>query len=327
VKVGLMWFRRDLRLADNAALHATLSACDRVYSCFVFDREILDKLEDRADRRVHFIHQSIIELNDALREVGAGLIVRRGPANEVIPELARTLKADVVYANHDYEPDRLARDERVREAMNRNGRTLETFKDHVIFEKNELLNSSAQPFKVYTQYKNTWRKRLIQDDYQDYCSDSLLKKLAGPLDKFASIPSLHDIGFEPTDLQWPGGAKAARQMLDDFLTRIDGYVEDRNFPAMEATSRLSVHLRFGTISIREVLREALAHGSEGAQKWIDELIWRDFYNMILHHFPRTEHEAFLSQYRSLPWRHDKKDFAAWCEAGPDTPLWMPACGS
>ncbi len=319
---GLMWFRRDLRLEDNAAFSRALDECDQVHCVFCFDREILDKLEDRADRRVEFIHQSIVEMEKGLKKAGGGLIVRHGRAHEVIPELAEELGVDRVYANHDYEPRRLERDRAVGKSLRQAGRELRTFKDHVVFEKDEVLNKSGKPFRVYTPYKRAWRARLSDEDLAPHsCRTYFPKKLNRPPRSVKSDAwTLKALGFKKTDLKWPGGESAGRAQFDEFLTRIKDYKDERNFPSTEGVSRMSVHLRFGTVSIRELVREAMAVRGKGAETWVDELIWREFYNMILHHFPETEQHAFQPEYEDLPWRKDKKEFAAWCEGRTGYPI-------
>lgn len=318
---GLMWFRRDLRLDDNAALCHALAECDRVYGCFCFDREILDELDDRRDRRVEFICQSLAEMIEIFRKRGAGLIVRHGLARREIPQLAAELGVSAVFANHDYEPRCRERDAAVERALAGDGRAFRTFKDHVVFERDEILDKSGRPYRVYTHYRNAWRAALTDDACRPHACGRRLRRLAAPPARVRSHPwRLGDLGFEKTDLQWPGGAKAARRVFDAFLTRIEAYPRDRDYPGVEGTSRLSVHLRFGTISIRELIAEAMDQGSPGAQKWIDELIWREFYNMILHHFPHTEDHAFQTAFDRLPWRHDRKLFAAWCEGRTGYPI-------
>ncbi len=318
---GLMWFRRDLRAVDNAALHAALRECDRVYAAFCFDREILDTLEDQSDRRVDFIHQSLVELNHYLKSRGSSLIVRHGVARKEIPALAAELKVDSVYANHDYEPGPRDRDAEIARRLAADGRELKTFKDHVIFEKDDVLNKSGRPFRVYTQYKNAWRRMLRPDDYSPFACEKHLKYIARPPAGVKSSPwSLQDLGFRKTDLRWPGGRKAGRSMLDAFMKRINGYARDRDYTATDGVSHLSVHLRFGTISIREAVRSAVEVGSAGAGKWLDELIWREFYNMILHFFPHTEKHAFQEKFEKLKWRRDRKQFAAWCDGRTGYPI-------
>ncbi len=318
---ALMWFRRDLRLHDNHALSNALRECERVYCAFIFDTEILDKLEDKADRRVDFIHQSIVELAATLRNAGGGLIIRHGRAIEQIPHLAEELAVDRVYAAHDYEPRRILRDDAVRTALRAVGRDLVTCKDHVIFEKNEIRTADGRPFRVYTPYKKAWRAALSDDALTSHLVEPLARRLTPPPARVKSHPwSLIDLGFQKTDLKWPGGARAGRDLFDAFLAKIRDYKKRRDFPADDGVSHLSVHLRFGTVSIRELIREALDEASDGAQTWIDELIWREFYNMILHHFPHTERRAFQTEFDALPWKKDQPLFQAWCEARTGYPI-------
>lgn len=315
---ALMWFRRDLRLDDNAALYHALREADRVWCCFCFDREILDALEDRADRRVEFIHDCVTALGDELARRGGGLIIRHAHARQAIPAMARELGADRVYANHDYEPACRDRDAEVARALAKDGREFRTFKDHVIFETDELLNKAGAPFRVYTHYRKAWREALTDFYHRPYPSGTAMRGLAAPVH---SDPwTLADLGFEKTDLRWRGGARAGRATFDAFLMRIDQYATARDYPGIEGTSRLSVHLRFGTVGIRHIVSESLDHGSEGAQKWVDELVWRDFYNAILFHFPHVEHRAFRPEFDDFPWRRDEEQFRAWCEGRTGYPI-------
>ncbi|MBX3395174.1 MAG: deoxyribodipyrimidine photo-lyase [Phycisphaerae bacterium] len=320
MSTGLMWFRRDLRLRDNTALHHALAACEKVYCVFCFDREILDRIEDKSDRRVDFIHQCVSELDTELSKLGSSLIVRYARASEDIPTLARTLNADRVYANHDYEPRRISRDQAVGMALQRDGRELLTYKDHVVFERNEIINQSGLPFRVYTPYKKAWRSALRDEHIAE--RDCSLKngKFAKPLPAWSHAWTLGDLGFSKSDLTVAGGMCAARAMFEEFLQRIDHYRDLRDFPAADGVSRLSVHLRFGTISIRELVREAIKRSSAGAATWVDELIWREFYNMILHFFPHTQSHAFQTDLDDLPWRRDREQFGAWCEGRTGYPI-------
>lgn len=321
MSTGLVWLRRDLRLDDNTALGRAAAACGRVYVCFVFDREILDHLEDRDDRRLDFIHQCVTEVDDALKASGSRLIVRHGAASEVIPALADELNVNVVYASHDYEPARRKRDDRVRRALSARGRRLETTKDHVVFEEDEILTATGRPFQVYTPYRNAWRGKLTEDDISERSSRTDLKRLAmPPVGVKSDAWGLEDLGFVKSDLKWTGGTKAGRKTLDAFLARIGEYGSARDFPAQRGVSFLSPHLRFGTISIRQVLRAARDVGSPGAEKWIDELIWREFYNMVLHHFPHTQTEPIQRKFAALPWRRDRRLFDAWCEGRTGYPF-------
>jgi deoxyribodipyrimidine photo-lyase len=313
---ALVWFRRDLRDHDHAALSAALLAADCIYCAFVFDTDILDALPSRQDRRVHFIRDSLVELDAALRARGGGLIVRHGRASEEIPALALKLGVRAVFANRDYEPAAKRRDTLVALALADMGVTFQDCKDQAIFDGDEVLTQAGKPFSVFTPYKNAWLKRLTAADYGHFdCSGAL----AGS--GLVGIPSLPEIGFEATDLREVGiqaGMSGARVLWDEFRAgRIKRYGAVRDFPAVKGVSYLSVHLRFGTISIRELVRTALA---EGADSWLNELIWRDFYFMILDRFPQVERQAFKPEYDAIRWQNWPEGFAAWCAGRTGYPL-------
>ena len=318
---ALVWFRRDLRLDDNAALYAALKASRKVWCAFVFDTEILDALPSKRDRRVEFIRDSLVELNDTLIERGGGLIVVHGRAREEIPRLATTLGVAAVFANHDYEPQARARDDAVARALKVLGIEFRTRKDHVIFEKDEVVSANRAPFAVFTAYKNAWLKHLVPYFVTPYPVAKYVRSLAAM--PRAPVPSLEKIGFEKTNLAkigLPSGASGARKLLDDFMTRIDQYKERRDFPAIRGPSYLSIHLRFGTVSVRELARLASTRANDGAQTWLSELIWRDFYFMILNFHPHVVDHAFKREYDSVAFPNDPARFAAWCEARTGYPL-------
>jgi deoxyribodipyrimidine photo-lyase len=333
---ALVWFRRELRADDHAALHHALRSARRVWCVFVLDREILDALP-RADRRVEFIvagladlHAKLAALGSAHGVSGAGLIVRHGWARDEIPALAQALRVQAVYANHDDEPAALARDARVRGQLAHLGIALHTSKDHVVFERSEVLTASGTPYGVFTPYKNAWLKRLSAEHLAAWPIDDHAAHLA-PIGKdwAGTPPALADIGFEATNLsalKIGHGASGARTVFDDFLTRIDDYEDTRNFPAVKGPSYLSVHLRFGTVSIRRLAREAWQRseaGSRGAEVWLSELIWRDFYHQVLHHHPHVVTGSFKPAYDRIAWEHGKAAealFAAWCEGRTGYPL-------
>ncbi len=327
--LGLVWFRRDLRLTDNAALAAALSQCRRVFCAFVFDREILDPLLAdgiTADRRVDFIHRSVVELDSSLRGRGSALIVRHADAADAVPQLAGELGADAVFVNADYEPTAVQRDQRVQRLLSAQRRELRQFKDHVIFDKSEILTADRTPFGVFTAYKNRWLKKLGASDLAEHDKSRLVDRLAPPPDP-GTIPTLRQLGFEPTnldDLPLPAGESGARQMFDDFKERIDRYAEARHYPAVRGPSYLSVHLRFGTISIREVARFACQRSnSDGAKMWLSELIWRDFYQMILWHHPHAVEHAYRPGFDRIEWETGAdadRQFAAWCDGRTGYPL-------
>ena len=324
IDTALMWFRRDLRVADNAALYAALKAARCVYCVFVYDTEILDVLPSRTDRRVEFILQSVDELGHELAARGGQLIVLNGSARAQIPRLAARLGVQAVYANHDYEPDALARDAAVAHAL----KPCEflTRKDQVIFEKDEILTQGGTPFSVFTPYKNAWLKKLEPFFLQAYPVEQYAGNLAQAPGKFKAF-SLADLGFSATNLQAlgiAGGAVTAQKLFADFAPRMARYRDVRDFPAKKGPSYLSVHLRFGTISIRELARAAWlatrAGGGEGAATWLSELVWRDFYFMILHHHPQVVTRAFKPAYDAIRWHNDAALFEAWCAGRTGYPI-------
>ncbi|MDP1692554.1 MAG: deoxyribodipyrimidine photo-lyase [Burkholderiaceae bacterium] len=333
---ALVWLRRDLRTDDNAALYHALRAARRVWCCFIFDRTILDVLP-RADRRVEFIRDSLIGLDAQLRALaashgseGVGLLVRHGPAVQALPQLAAAMHVQAVYANHDDEPDALARDAQVRGALAAAGIALHTSKDHVVFERSEVLTQAGSPYGVFTPYKNAWLNKLEPYFLRAYPVAHHAAALAAvPSGIATGVPTLAEIGFQTTDLhhlKLPSGAAGAQELLADFLSRIDRYDETRDFPAVKGPSYLSPHLRFGTVSIRQLARAAwqrTQEGSRGAEVWLSALIWRDFYHQLLHHHPHGVGHAFKPEYDKIRWEHGKHAealFAAWCEGRTGYPL-------
>ena len=325
---ALVWFRRDLRLDDHAALYHALKQARRVYCAFVFDRDILDPLiaAGRAeDRRVEFIHDSLIELDQLLRANDGALIVRHGGATETIVALADELGVDAVFTNHDYEPAAIVRDDRVAAALREAGRSLHTFKDQVIFERREVMTGSGKPFAVFTPYKNAWLRQLDAFQLRAYPVKPYLGPLAAPRGR-TEMPALEALGFRRTnlnELRIPTGASGGNRLFDEFLERIDAYAQARDFPAVKGPSYLSVHLRFGTISIRTLARAAHARmedGSLGAATWLSELVWRDFYHQVLFHHPHVVDRAFRRDYDRIAWDDAPELFAAWCAGRTGYPL-------
>jgi deoxyribodipyrimidine photo-lyase len=317
----LMWMRRDLRVKDNHALYRALARSQRVYCVFVFDTDILKALADKADRRVEFIRESLAEVHQTLMQHGSGLTVLHGRARDEIPLLAARLEATAVFANHDYEPDAISRDDAVRAALAKGGIEFITCKDQVIFEKDEVLTQEGRPFSIFTAYKNGWLKRLTHGDLLGHPSERHLDNVARIVP--GDLPDLERFGFERTNLKSlgiPTGTNGAATLFDDFLDRIGQYHETRNFPSLKGPSYLSVHLRFGTISVRTLARAAWERGGFGAQTWLNELIWRDFYFMILHHHPRVVTESFRPEFNDLRFTQDRAHFEAWCEARTGYPL-------
>ncbi|WP_432241200.1 cryptochrome/photolyase family protein [Herbaspirillum robiniae] len=336
---SLVWFRRDLRSTDHAALYYALSQSRQVWCAFVFDTDILDALKQqgvRRDRRIDFILDSVAELDAALRAAGGGLIVLHDAAARAIPALAAELGVQAVFANADYEPDAVARDHAVAQTLQDDAILFLSCKDQVIFEKDEVLTQSARPFSVFTPYKNAWMAKLAAaggDFYlKAYPVDKYHASLARPPAQLhRAPPTLEQLGFEKSnlhELKIPTGMSGADTLLDDFLSRIGAYGSARDYPAVKGPSYLSVHLRFGTVSIRSLARAAMqamhsGHGGAGAATWLSELTWRDFYFMILHHHPRVAGQAFKPEYDAIRWEDDQQaqaDFAAWCEGRTGYPL-------
>ncbi|PZP97139.1 MAG: deoxyribodipyrimidine photolyase [Variovorax paradoxus] len=328
---GLMWFRRDLRAFDNAALYHALRACRQLHCVFILDTDILDALP-RADRRVEFILAALDELDAALRRLtpDAGLIWRLGSARQQIPELAHALHAQAVFANHDDEPPAMARDAQVRGTLAGMGAALLTSKDQAIFERGEVVTQAGTPYTVFTPYKMAWLKKVDAFYLSSYPVARHAEALAPrPEGERRPIPSLADIGFEPTnlaELKIPLGASGGQQLFEEFFDRMDQYHLARDYPAVKGPSYLGVHLRFGTVSIRQLASSAqqlTAQGMQGPAVWLSELIWRDFYMQILAHFPHAAESAFKPEYDAIKWergKHAEALFAAWCEGRTGYPL-------
>jgi deoxyribodipyrimidine photo-lyase len=298
----LFWFRRDLRLQDNAGLFRALKENEEVLPIFIFDSEILDKLEDKTDLRVVFIHQSLALMQKRLEETGSSLLVLHGNPIEIFNKL----NPKTVYANHDYEPYARKRDAAVKEILESKGITFKTYKDQVIFEKEEVVKEDGKPYTVFTSYSRKWKNKVENATLKNYDTE----KYFGNLTKTKSIPlpELAEIGFTESPFQFP--PRVVRQSI------VEQYDTHRNFPAKEGTTKLSVHLRFGTVSIRKLAQIAIAKN----QTWLNELIWRDFYHMILWHFPHVETNSFKPAYDKIGWRNNEKEFDAWCKGMTGYPI-------
>lgn len=334
----LCWFRRDLRLTDNTALHHALAEARlRGGAClcvFVYDTEILDKVPDRADRRVTFLHGSVESLRRGLRAAGSDLLVLHGKAQELLPDLVARLAGkglEALHVAHDHEPRRLQRDAAVEGACRAHGVRFSSWKDIVVFEKDEVLSGTGTPLRVYSPYRKAWTKRLEEAE-QAWLAPRVpdLGALVGGADfEFPPGPTLAGLGFEAADAPSPG-EEGAQERLRLFLGRMDDYRERRDFVDQPATSQLGIDLRFGTISIRALVRAARARERErpasGATTWLSELVWREFHQMLLHHFPSSEHKAFQERFEAVEWDDPDTDpvvaarFSAWCEGRTGYPL-------
>lgn len=314
---ALVWFRRDLRDFDHAALHAALGSHRAVHCAFVFDTGILGALASRTDRRVSFIWDSVRELKAALESRGGGLHVLHGRAREAIPQLAARLGVRAVYANRDYEPEAIARDAEVAEQLRAAGIDFRTRKDQVIFELDEVRTRSGGRFSLFTPYKKAWLAKLSPRNVAPHGVGKPASRLApaeGPM------PALATLGFERAESVLPAGMSGGASQWAAFRKRLAGYAARRDYPALEATSRLSVHLRFGTVSIRELVRHARGLRSAGAKTWLSELVWREFYQAILAARPDVVDHAFRREYDALEWENDADAWRAWCEGRTGYPL-------
>ncbi|HEY8119052.1 MAG TPA: deoxyribodipyrimidine photo-lyase [Methylophilaceae bacterium] len=321
-KKSLVWFRRDLRDYDHAALYHALKSSQQVFCVFIFDTEILDLLTDKADRRVEFIWESVRELKAMLGLRDGDLIVRHGKARDEVPSIAKELGVDAVFTNRDYEPKAKHRDETVAQVLQKEGIEFHHYKDQVIFEQDEVLTLAGKPFTVFTPYKNASLKKLNDFYLKPYPVDQYMGNLAKT--EVTPMPSLESMGFQRTNLasmKLPTGMSGGKQLFEDFTNRIDRYKDTRDFPAIKGPSYLSVHLRFGTVSIRHLARTAWQMGGKGAEGWLNELIWRDFYFQILYHNPRVaEGRAFKPEFEALPFPNNRGLFEAWCEGRTGYPL-------
>ena len=326
---SLVWFRRDLRAFDHAALYQALSTSHAVHCVFVYDTDILRGLP-RDDRRLRFIHASLASLDAGLRQLGGYLIVRHGSAPEEIVALAEELGITDVHTCTDYEPAAIARDAQVAERLQAAGRAFHSHKDQVIFEKNEVLTLAGGPFSVFTPYKNAWLKRLAArpDTLAAYPVDSVAHAFAPPPAAGPALPALEDIGFDAGEPPLPAGMEGAEELFEAFVDDIADYGRARDFPAEDGTSRLSAHLRFGTTSVRHLVRTAQqlmlsGAGGTGASVWLSELIWRDFYAMVLYRHPHVVERSFKPAFDAVAWDADADAdelFAAWCEGRTGYPL-------
>ncbi len=304
--INIFWHRRDLRLHDNTGLHQALLGENSVLPLFIFDTEILDKLEDKTDLRVQFIHNQLQELQKQLLSLGSSFLVKIGKPKEIWEQLVKEFDIKTVFTNRDYEPYAQQRDKDIYNFLSSKNIDFKGYKDHVVFEKNEVVKNDGLPYTVFTPYSKKWRAALIQTSYQNQPSEKYLNNFVKtPPFK---LPSLNEIGFETTDFAYP-----TKEINLDIVKIYD---EKRNFPAVKGTTQLGVHLRFGTLSIRELARKTSEHN----QVYINELIWRDFYQMILYHFPHVVGNAFRAKYDKIPWRNAPEDFESWCEGKTGYPI-------
>ncbi|MCH8553569.1 MAG: DNA photolyase family protein [Schleiferiaceae bacterium] len=306
MQTTIFWFRRDLRLHDNKGLFKALTEAGNVQPLFIFDKDILDKLSDTADKRVSFLHDTISNLKQELEKMGSTLLVKYGKPFEVWQSLIDELDITAVYLNRDYEPYAQNRDKAIFDLLAERDIKCYGSKDHVIFEKSEVVKDDGKPYTVFTPYSKKWKKLLSEADLKDYPSEEHLHKLN--IMDASAMPSLEDMGFTYTSYE--AGALTPREEV------VTNYHLDRDLPSKKGTTRVSVSLRFGLSSIRQFAKK----GSALNEKWLNELIWRDFYQMIIYHFPHSVKNSFKPAYDAIEWENDEVTFRAWCEGRTGYPI-------
>lgn len=298
----VMWLRRDLRLEDNAALYHALKENKNVLPVFIFDTVILNDLEDKEDKRLVFIRESLLHLQEQLTALGSTLlVVQDDPLH-----FYKNIQPKAVYTNHDYEPYAITRDEAVQEILKEKGVVVKTYKDHLIFEKDEVVKDNGEPYTIFTPYSKKWKATLNNFYMKSYPTQKYFNnfKVCKPI----PIPTLQDIGFKNVDAIFP------ERVIKTSV--IEKYHKQRDYPAIAGTTKLSVHLRFGTVSIRKLVQVAKRKN----EVWLNELIWREFYAMILYHFPHVVTRAFRPAYDHITWRNDANQFEQWCEGKTGYPI-------
>ncbi len=305
--IAVFWHRRDIRLADNAGLYHALKSGLPVLPLFIFDKDILDNLQDKRDKRVNFIYEQIELLKQELNELQSDLWVEYGSPLAVWEKLMGQFNIQKVFTNHDYEPSAIERDSHVQQLLNRAGISFNTYKDQCIFEKEEVVKDDGKPYTVFTPYSKKWKAKLNDFYLKAYPTEKYFSQLYKP-DTIQTLISLQSMGFEKIQVSYP--SKQTTQHI------IKNYAEQRNFPAIAGTSKLGIHFRFGTISIREKARKS----KDLSETYLNELIWRDFYMMILHHFPHVVKGAFRSEYDRIQWLNNEADFEKWCTGQTGYPI-------
>jgi deoxyribodipyrimidine photo-lyase len=305
--VSVFWFRRDLRLADNAGLHFALKDANQVLPVFIFDKYILEDLQNPSDGRIQFIYDALKKLQEQLNAFGSSLEIHYGYPEEVFIQLADTYNINCVIANHDYEPYAIKRDKKIKELLIALAISFRTYKDQVIFEKKEIVKENDSPYSVFSPYARKWLSKVTDESSTAFpsenYSDNFFKQTPKP------FPELSSMGFSAVSLPF-----SATELEPDLL---NNYAKQRNFPAMQGTSRMGVHLRFGTVSIRRLVREALGK----SKSFLNELIWREFYQMILWNFPHVgEGKAFKPEYDRISWRNNEEEFRRWTQGNTGYPL-------
>lgn len=303
-KINLFWFRRDLRLPDNTALHSALKSDYKVLPVFIFDTEILDQLENKSDKRLDYIHQALEKIHAELKDHGSGLKTYFGKPADVFKEIIKEFDIDTVFCNRDYEPQANKRDQQIQKFLEKNKIGFKDYQDQVIFERDEIVKYDGSPYTVFTPYSKKWKEKYFQTEIQTtrFNPENLY-----PF-KAKNIHSLKEIGFEKTDFHF------TEPVLDK--NKIKNYHQNRDFPALDDTTRLGIALRFGTISVRRCVKYACDHN----ETWLNELIWREFFMQILYHFPKVVTHCFKDKYENIKWRNNEEEFKLWCEGKTGYPI-------
>ncbi len=297
--INIFWFRRDLRFEDNTGLFHALNSHLPVLPVFIFDKNIIEKLSDSSDRRVEFIHNTLSDLNKVLAPLGSCMKIFFDTPENAFDQLIEGYNINAVFTNHDYEQYAINRDNSIKEKLAKKNIQFFTFKDHVIFEKDEVIKDDGKPYTIFTPYSRKWKNKLISTDIELLQSEKLLHNFLQS--KNEHFPSLNEIGFKHSQLLFP------EKKLNNNIVK--SYAQQRDIPGISGTSKIGIHLRFGTISIRSVFHET----KNLSDVFINELIWRDFYQMILWHFPYINHyKSFKPAYDNIEWRNNEIEFEKWC---------------
>lgn len=304
--VSVFWFRRDLRLNDNTGFFHALKGKYPVLPVFIFDTDILDKLPSTQDKRVAFIHQTLQTLNAVLEENGSSLYILQDTPLEAINQICGSFDVKEVFANHDYEPYAIERDSKIKEYLTSKNIPLQTFKDQVIFERSEVIKANGTPYTVFTSYSKIWKQKYEEENPREFPSEKYLANLLKV--KSFDFPALKEIGFENLELDIP-----PLKITDETILK---YHETRNLPAVSGTSYAGIYLRFGTVSVRHLVKLARRLN----EQWLNELIWREFFMMILFHFPHVVHQSFKKKYDRIEWRNNETEFGLWCKGETGYPI-------
>lgn len=299
MKKSIFWFRRDLRLIDNTALYEAITKSNNVLPIFIFDNDILDELP-KNDSRVNFIYNTLFDINNNLKNNGSSMLILKGKVEDIWKELILKYPVDSVFINKDYEPYAINRDQKIGQLLSKNGIKLYAYKDQVTHEESEVMKADGNPYTIFTPYKNAWLKRY---NYQDVKPEISFKNFHKETFIF---PKMEELGFEKSDIK----------VKDFSLKNLNNYEDIRNYPELDATSYLSPHLRFGTISIRQIISKLNSNN----ESFLSELIWREFFMQILYHYPKVVNNNFRSKYDGIKWRNNEAEFEKWCKGETGYPM-------